>query len=298
MTKLKVAISTPQVDEYQDISYTQIKNQWNCYDLHMTLLVPRTEQLKPAILFLPGGGFKESHYHKLVQLRLALANAGFIVAGAEYQPLPAKFPGPVLNAKMALGYLREHAQELRLDPQKIIVMGDSAGGYLAQLLGVTSGTTQWLPQNLAVEKTLVSAVVSLYGFSDLTTLKGTHAASPTAPEALLLYGIQWHEQQPKTVVSDPDSAQQASPIYHVRPGLMPFLLLHGTDDHLVSPQQTAIMAKALEKQGNPVTYWQLTGADHGSVEWCQASLHERIVQWCCQQVGWSPEQIWDNSLTI
>ncbi len=57
----------------------------------MTLLVPRTSDPKPAILYVPGGGFTSAAHRKFIEMRLALAQAGFVVAAAEYRVVPMSF---------------------------------------------------------------------------------------------------------------------------------------------------------------------------------------------------------------
>ena len=67
-------------------------------------------------------------------MRHALARAGFVVAAAEYRTVPVKFPALVEDGKAAVRYLRAHADEYGIDPERIGVIGDSAGGYLVQML--------------------------------------------------------------------------------------------------------------------------------------------------------------------
>ncbi|WP_142910433.1 alpha/beta hydrolase, partial [Klebsiella pneumoniae] len=104
-----------------------------------SFLVPRTKILKPAIIYFPGGGFMTAEHNKFVEMRMALAKAGFVVAAAEYRTIPDTFPAPVIDAKAAVRYLRQHAPEYGIDPLRIGVFGDSAGGWLAQMLGTTNG---------------------------------------------------------------------------------------------------------------------------------------------------------------
>lgn len=72
-------------------------------------------------------------------MRSALADAGFVVAAAEYRTVPDMFPGPVEDGKAAICYLRAHAKEYDIDPTRIGVIGDSAGGWMSQMMGTTNG---------------------------------------------------------------------------------------------------------------------------------------------------------------
>lgn len=105
----------------------------------MTLLVPRTRELKPAIVYYPGVGFTSADYEKFIEMRMALAKAGFVVASAEYRTVPDRYPAFINDANAAVRYLRAHAEQFNIDPDRIGVIGDSAGGYVAQMMGVTNG---------------------------------------------------------------------------------------------------------------------------------------------------------------
>ena len=79
--------------------------------LQVTLLVPRNKDLKPAIIYFPGGGFISADYAKFFEGRSALANADFAVAAANYRVIPNKFPALVEDCKAAVCYLRFNAGE-------------------------------------------------------------------------------------------------------------------------------------------------------------------------------------------
>lgn len=128
---INVEKSRGQIDLLSNIVYSQIRNVRSVRQLNMSLLVPRTSALKPAIVYFPGGGFTSADYDKFIEMRIALAEAGFVVAAAEYRVVPNTFPAPLEDGKAAVRYLRAHAKEYNIDPQRIGVLGDSAGGWLA-----------------------------------------------------------------------------------------------------------------------------------------------------------------------
>lgn len=76
-------------------------------------------------------------------MRMALAKAGFVVAACEYRTVPNKFPALLQDGKAAIRFLREHAKEFGIDPERIGVLGDSAGGYVSQMVGATNGEKKW-----------------------------------------------------------------------------------------------------------------------------------------------------------
>lgn len=130
---MEVEITDAQIDVIAGIAYSQVFTARSCRPLRMTVMIPRTGDPKPAVVYFPGGGFVTCDYEKFVQMRLALVKAGFVVAAAEYRTVPDKYPAPVIDGKAAVRFLRAHASLLEIDPARIGVLGDSSGGYLAQL---------------------------------------------------------------------------------------------------------------------------------------------------------------------
>lgn len=136
---ITVPVKDGIIDTMSGVIYSQVKTPRNVQGLRMTLMIPRNNAKKPAIVYFPGGGFTSAAYEKFTEVRYALARAGFIVAAAEYRPIPTKFPGLVNDGKAAVRFLRAHAKEFGIDPNHIGVIGDSAGGYLVDMLGTTNG---------------------------------------------------------------------------------------------------------------------------------------------------------------
>lgn len=285
----KIAIKVPQVDEYHDLVYSQVKGRWDTQELKMSLLVPRTEQLKPAVLYLPGGGFTEANLHKLIQLKLVLAEAGVVVASATYRTIPANLSAMVTDAKQALAYLYQQAAVYRIDPNKIAVIGDSAGGYLAQLLGTISQTPAISQTQVQSKQNQVAAVVSLYGFSNLLLMGADPKRpefDPAAPTMLMLNGVSLAPQKPLMPAEITERARQASPLFKLHSGIPPFLLMHGDADQLVPLAQTQDMATAMRQAGLDAKEIILTGAGHGTAEWYQPEVAYLIRDWLLEKLDW------------
>ena len=167
---LKVEVTEHQIDEIGGVIYSQIQSRRSNRAMRMTLLVPRTAEKKPAIIYFPGGGFTTTDYEKFIEMRFALAKAGFVVAAAEYRVVPNKFPAILEDGKSAVRFLKAHADAYGIDASKIGVLGDSAGGYLSQMVAVTGNEKQFdKGDNLHVDST-VQAAATLYGISDLRNI--------------------------------------------------------------------------------------------------------------------------------
>ena len=283
---MKVEVTEHQIDEIGGVIYSQIQSRRSNRAMRMTLLVPRTNEKKPAIIYFPGGGFTTTDYEKFIEMRFALAKAGFVVAAAEYRVVPNKFPAILEDGKSAVRFLKAHADAYGIDASKIGVLGDSAGGYLSQMVAVTGNEKQFdKGDNLHVDST-VQAAATLYGISDLRNIgAGFDEAiqkvhqSPAVTEALLVNGVAFNEYPGASILSDSDKALAASSLGHIKKNLPPFLIMHGTEDKLVSPVQSEQLYEALKQNGNRVTYVKVEGAAHGDTVWFQKPIIDKVVTW-------------------
>ncbi len=283
---MKVEVTEHQIDEIGGVIYSQIQSRRSNRAMRMTLLVPRTAEKKPAIIYFPGGGFTTTDYEKFIEMRFALAKAGFVVAAAEYRVVPNKFPAILEDGKSAVRFLKAHADAYGIDASKIGVLGDSAGGYLSQMVAVTGNEKQFdKGDNLHVDST-VQAAATLYGISDLRNIgAGFDEAiqkvhqSPAVTEALLVNGVAFNEYPGASILSDSDKALAASSLGHIKKNLPPFLIMHGTEDKLVSPVQSEQLYEALKQNGNLVTYVKVEGAAHGDTVWFQKPIIDKVVTW-------------------
>ncbi|AVK61138.1 alpha/beta hydrolase [Lactobacillus sp. CBA3605] len=286
---LKVTKQVPQVDELPNLVYYQTITANTGVELRLSMLVPRTTDLKPAVLYFPGGGFTAANHNKFIQMRTALAQAGYVVAAAEYRVIPNQFPDLVEDGKQALNYLYTHADQYRIDTTRIAVLGDSAGGYLAQFMGVTNQTAHFLPSDVSKSNTGVKAVVSLYGFCDLLTIgAGLNEAfhdSTTATEALLVNGVSFMTDTAQSIQADQERAKQASPVNYVTSQLPPFLIMHGNADRIVSPAQADEMVTALTDHQVAVDQVILDQAGHGTWEWYQPAIIDYVITWLTQKLA-------------
>lgn len=283
---LKVKITEGQIDVISGVVYSQTPSLRANRALKMTLLIPRTKELKPAVVFYPGGGFTSAAHERYFEMRMALAKAGFVVAAAEYRVVPDKYPALVVDAKAAVRFLRAHAGELGIDASRIGVLGDSAGGYVAQMMGTTNGEKQFDQGDNLDQSSDVQAAVTIYGISNLMNIGEGYSkeiqdihASPAVTEALLLYGPAFADFAGKSILSDPQKAMEASPMEHVKEGMPPFLIMHGSNDQLVSPVQSEQLYNELVKKGNKVNYIVVEGAGHGDLYWYQRPVIEKVVSW-------------------
>jgi acetyl esterase/lipase len=160
----------------------------------------------------------------------------------------------VHDVKAAVRWLRANAATYNIDPDKIGVTGDSAGGHLAQFLGVTGGVAEFEGDggNPGVSSR-VACVVNWYGPSDFTK---SYGKSVDAAEVLPLWlGGDDTKEHKKHI--------QASPLYWVTPDAAPTLLLHGTKDPYVNVEQAEWIRDRLKASEVEVEMIAFEGAGHG-----------------------------------
>jgi acetyl esterase/lipase len=213
------------------------------------------EQPWPVVVYIHGGSWQEGDKKTALYMPVFtdLQAGGFLIAAINYRLAPEHtFPAQIEDARCAIRFLRVHAIEYNLDPLKIGVIGDSAGGHLAALLGLTDANPQWNNGEYADQSTAVQAIVDLYGISDLSRIYEING-NPI-----------WTTVFKVTQKSDPLLAA-ASPLTYASADAPPFLLIHGSLDRLVPFEQSQWLADALESAGNSVELIEVQNADHGFI---------------------------------
>ena len=233
--------------------------------LELDLYLP-AQRPAPVVVFLHGGGWRLGSRHSAgPAYRDAdptpfeqVAQAGIAVASVDYRLTgEAVWPAQLHDAKAAVRWLRSRAGEIGVDPARIGAWGESAGGHLAELLGLT-GEDAELEGEVGVTgpSSRVAAVAAWYAPSDVAAVATDNGADPADPdsrEAQLLGA-------PPPAVPGP--AAQASPISHVSAAAPPVLLLHGQADRFVSCRQSERLRDALAAAGADVELHTHPGADH------------------------------------
>lgn len=240
----------------------------------------------PLVLYLHGGGWMTGDTHRsgpfvdFPGVLAALAGRGYVVAAIQYRLSgEAKFPAQAQDAKAAIRWLRLHASEYGIDPDKALTWGMSAGGHLAGLTAVSCNAAglepkqphkSFLPDTKSDPITsshvsdCVQGGVSWYGVFNMATItaqsrqdKAMTRDVPDAPEWRLLgcYGSACGEQ---TIAA-------ASPVTYVDRTDPPMLLIVGSEDTAVPYSQTLEMADKLKAAGVKHELIILPGVNHGFI---------------------------------
>ncbi|MGW3310160.1 prolyl oligopeptidase family serine peptidase [Streptomyces sp. NPDC001073] len=194
-------------------------------ELKADILRPATDERLPLVVFLPGGAFLRCNKAMAYDVRRYIAASGFVVASVDYRVVPdgGTYLDSVHDVRAAL-------------------WGESAGGHVAALAGVTNGRPEFSGTD---PLSTVQAVVDAYG----TSLFSAYVSKAGA----LFSEI-------------PEAVADADPATHVTESAPPFLLLHCSEDTLVSPSPTQHVHQALGAAGVDSTRYVVAGANHGDLE--------------------------------
>ena len=236
--------------------------------------VPSPGRPVPIVVFIHGGSWVEGSSaltsgSVAKRVEDTVVGHGWLFASINYRLAPKyRWPAQIVDAKCAIRSLRAHAHDLGLDPSRIGVMGESAGGPLAALVGLAGpkagfDTGEHLDQSSAVQ-----AVVDQSGPADLTSADWLSAKGRT-----LGYPA-FHE--PFGVTSS--VLLSASPVSYAGPDDPPFLLQHGASDGTVPPDQAIELQLRLEASGGVATLEMVTNAGHGFIQIGRQAISPSLEQ--------------------
>ena len=213
----------------------------------------------PAVIIIHGGGFIGGSSRSGSEAYAAdfLAPAGYAVFSINYRLSPAAtLDQMVADVQRAVRFVRHNAALYGVDPEKIALLGGSAGGYLSNMVGVLPPSADASAADAVDrESDRVQAVVTLYGLSDLGSMQ------PLAVTYLTLMLGAANGVKPDLALRD------ASPIAHVTAQAPPFLLIHGDRDEAVPIAQSIAFERALRQAGARAELITIRGGPHATGLW-------------------------------
>ncbi len=217
----------------------------------------------PTVMFIHGGGWTAGDKDHAFNIGPRLARSGYVVASINYRLVPkGVFPNNLEDCTCALAFLRAHADEYGIDPDRIAVVGYSAGAHLAGLVGLASDHPE-LP-------------------TDCDAAGGQPVAPPIAVVAAsgaqdMVEFYDWERDKSRvesifggSPAEVPHAYELGSPIFHVRPGVVPFLLMGDAIDF----GGIEAMRDALVATGNDARLLRVAGSAHILVQHDEAGIYE------------------------
>jgi len=257
----------------KDIEYSRAEGM----SLRLDASVPEGSGPFPAAIVVHGGGWVRGDKKiDVAPLFKPLSDAGVAWFSINYRLAadPLHFGVAINDVEAAIRFVKDNAREYRIDPDRIALIGESAGGQLAGMAALNNAPG-----------TSVKAVVALYAPTDLVALVKTSDLIPssirdtlqgTPFEGLLLARL-----------------AQLSPISKVRRGMPPFLMIHGTADVLVPIEQSRAMCSRMESAGVGCELFPVPGGGHGLRRWesspeISEPYKREMIRWLLEQLAENP----------
>ncbi|MFN8855941.1 MAG: alpha/beta fold hydrolase [Planctomycetaceae bacterium] len=214
----------------------------------------------PVVIWIHGGAWVTGDKDEENPAE-ALVSEGFAVASIEYRPATvAAYPAQLEDCQTAVNWLRSTAKKYRIDPERVGVWGQSAGGHLAAMLAVNPG---------GGNRAALQAVCDWSGPVDLQRLVEDSAEEYRKVSQEMLWRLYLGPAADNLKLRDSLSNskrtqlfQSGSPMSYIAEKMPPILVVHGEQDRIVSVRQSRRFVKRLEQLGAPIDYVELPGVGH------------------------------------
>ena len=241
------------VERVQDVTYATVGGAALMMDVYRRV-EPQPGMRPPALVVVHGGSWRGGKKGEMEAASRAWAAQGFVVFDVAYRLAPeSPFPAAVRDVKCAVGYVKDHAARFGIDPERVVLVGRSAGAQIA-LVAAYAPHAPSLNPSCVVGDPSVQAVVGYY-----------------APTRMSYYDIIQPELSPGALddylggspEDAPEAYRLARPFTWIGPETPPTLLLHGLRDQFVRPRDATELGEALAEAGRPYAVVLLPWANHG-----------------------------------
>lgn len=247
------------------------------HSLKIDFHFPATPANSPLILYIHGGSWRTGD-RKGCPVKW-LAEHGYAVASIDYRlSQQATFPAQIHDCKGAVRWLRANASNYGFSAEKIAVVGSSAGGHLAVLLGTSAGVAE-LEGDVggnAEQSSAVQAVVDYYGPTDFVMRAKTQPENTDAPKGNV------YQLLGAAVGKNVELAKLASGVTHVGAGDPPLLIIQGLMDKKVEPSQSVRLFQAYRTSKLPVQIQFVEDGAHGGDIFYTGPCRDRVVHFLAE----------------
>jgi acetyl esterase/lipase len=221
--------------------------------------LPKGRAKAPVLVAVHGGGFRRGDAQYYRYWGLFFARAGYAVFAIDYRlGKPGMYPAALYDTKAAVQFVRANAGEFDIDPDRIGLIGDSAGAYLAAMVALTGDrlNAAYRDDPNAATRSDVRVMIGFYGVYDMLA-QWKHDTNQTPGDSIVQDFLGVSPAQNQKIYLD------SSPINHVAArNDVRFLLIHGDQDKLVDPAQSAAFLAALTQSGSQASLITVPGAGH------------------------------------
>lgn len=274
---MTIASSATLSGPQNNIEYSQAAG----VPLYMDAVIPEGSGPFPAAIIVHGGGWVRGDRRTYVTpLFSPLTQAGIAWFSIDYRLSEhiTQFGSAIVDVQSAIRFVKTHAADYGIDPERIALIGESAGGQLAAMAALDPAPG-----------TRVKAVVALYAPTDLVDLAKNSTMIP---------------KQVRDMISGTPFENiilarlgQLSPVENIKPDPPPFLLIHGTADHLVPFLQSRVMCDRLIAAGGTCELYPVQGGGHG-IRWWETSHPDEARAYKRKMARWLKEQLAGSSGTL
>lgn len=236
---------------------------------------------KPALIWIPGGGWRGADKNMMLGEMSEFANAGYVVASIYYRSsAEGKWPAQMIDVKAAIRFLRANAEQYEVDPERIGVFGRSAGGHLAATAAMN--TDDWNEGENLEYSSKVQACCNMFGPTNVSGLMDMEIAKFSNPN------FRWHKVEEThggaLIGGDPDTIREravaADTQRYVNPAMCPMQILHGDNDPIVPVELSSdVLYQTIVDAGmeDRTEFYILHLAGHGSREFFQDSVKDLMI---------------------
>lgn len=282
-TQLHIEKKQEMLSLITDVTFSNVPCWYDASrrDLKMDLIVPKNRAdhpACPALVWICGGAYRVVNRSVWLPEMMRFARAGYVVASIEYRTSnEAVFPAQLIDVKSAVRFIRAHAIEFCVDPGRIYAMGESAGGTMASLLGVTGDQKEFDQGDHLDQSSAVQGVADYYGVVDLSDASAERdrmSAAVTPSNDVPYFAF----EEFLGVGYGKAEAEKASAIRYLSEKTPPFMILHGTEDTVVPMEQSEKLYIALQKYGVPCEFAVVEGAAHGDDLFYQDEMTDLVLR--------------------
>jgi acetyl esterase/lipase len=241
------------------VTFTDIPNGFARAHLMMDIIKPASTTPTPAIIFVSGNGWRSIDRAALIPQLAPIAKAGYLVASIDYRIIgEVNFPEPLKDVKTAIRFLRANAKTYNINPDRIALWGNSAGGHLSALAATTGDLKEFDNDKWPGQSSAVQAAVVFYGPMDLSNQLNNvnNRISDGFFVESAFVGVN---------VQDPANAEKVkkvNPITYVSERTPPILMVHGTADVVVPIRESEALYAAMTAANRPATLIKVEGSGH------------------------------------